>query len=112
MRRIRGLLLTTLPLSGCGGWVFTEENDRQTVEVAVGSTFSISVPNPPESPAVPVYDRSILRVDQEVAEDGRLRFAFQALNLGESEIRIGPDFVLRVRVRSAIEQAPVPFAID
>jgi hypothetical protein len=102
------LLLALVPLGGCAGRVFTEADNRQTVQVDVGSTFSISVPAPAGPAPTPAFAGTILKADKGVPEDGRLRYEFQALGQGETEVRIGPEFALRVRVVSASSRPGMP----
>jgi len=108
MNSRRWLLLALVPLSGCAGRVFTEEDNRQTVQVDVGTTFSISIPAPDGPAPTPAFAGTILKADKGIAEDGHLRYEFQALGLGETEVRIGREFALRVRVVSASQRPSMP----
>ncbi len=108
MNTPRWLSLALLALAGCAGHVFTEADNRQTVQVDVGSTFSISVPSSSNPAPVPVFAGTILKTDGGRVEDGRIRYELQALGQGETEVKIGPDFSLRVRVVSASSRPGMP----
>jgi hypothetical protein len=105
MRTRRWLLLALLPLAGCAGRVFTEADNGQTVQVDVGSTFTLSVP---DGGGAPSFAGTILKMDKGVVENGRVRYEFQALGMGETVIHIGPGFGLRVRIVSASSRPGMP----
>jgi len=108
MRSTRWLLFALLPLAGCAGRTFTEAENRQTVQVDVGSSFSVSIPAPPGAAPRPSFPGTILKAGDGVVEGGRVRYEFQALGQGETEVKIGPDFSLRVRVASASSRPGMP----
>src|SRR4029077_15399033 len=108
MRISRWLLLALVTLSGCAGRVFTEADNRQTGQGDVGSTISHSISAPAGPAPTPAFAGTILKADKGVAEDGHLRYEFQALGQGETEVRIGPEFALRVRVVSASSRPGMP----
>ena len=109
MRSGRWLLLALVPLSGCAGRVFTEADNRQTVQVDVGTTFTVSVQRPPASEIRPSVQGSILKpVGQRSPTSGVHEFDFEARAPGETEIKIPPDFALRVRIVSASSRPGMP----
>src|SRR5262245_18365019 len=101
MNTRRWLLFALVPLAGCAGMLFTEADNRQTVQVDVGTSFSISIPAPARPAPKPAFAGTILKPDQGRVEDGRLRYEFQALAPGETEVRLGPEYSWRIRVVSA-----------
>ena len=103
-----GLVLAALALSGCAGRVFTEADNRRTLDVNVGSSFSIRIPAPSGPAPTPLFAGNILRANPGLAEGGRLVYEFQALGLGETEVRIGPDYSWRIRVISASQTSGMP----
>jgi len=104
----RWLVLALLPIAGCAGHAFTEADNRQTVQVDVGSSFSVSIPAPSGSLPRPAFAGTILKAGDGMVEGGRARYEFQALGEGETEVKIGPDFSLRVRVVSASSRPGMP----
>jgi hypothetical protein len=108
MRIARWLLLALAPLAGCAGRVFTEADNRQTLQVDVGTSFSIVIPTPAGPATTPAFAGTILKADPGVPENGRMRYDFQALGLGETEVRIGPEYSWRVRVVSASSRPGMP----
>jgi hypothetical protein len=99
------MLLAALALSGCAGRIFTEADSRQTLQVDVGSTFSIRVPAPSGPAPLPSFKGGVLKAGPGLAEDGHLTYEFQALGLGETEVRIGPDYSWRIQVVSASQHS-------
>jgi len=89
-------------LGGCGSMVFTESDSGQTRDVARGTEFSVSLPAVPNSQREPKNQGAFIRFLGRRAEEssGREVFEFRAEGLGEGDIRIGPDYVVRVRVIS------------
>ena len=100
MKRV-ALALAVLPFcGGCGNPAFSDANDDQTVEVMVGSPFTVTT----REKGDPMIEGTIIRFDGKQAEaDGRQTLRFTALGRGETVIRAG-GFVLRVKVKSAADE--------
>jgi hypothetical protein len=105
----RWLLLALVPLCGCAGRVFTDDDNRKTVQVDVGTTFTVRVQRPPGSQTQPTVQGSILAlVGQRSPTSGVHEFEFEARGLGETDLKIPPDYSLRVRVVSASARPGMP----
>ncbi len=109
MKNARGLLIAVAALSGCAGHVFTDEDNRQTVQVDVGTTFTVSLHRNPGSKDEPSVKGSILALTgRRSPTSGVVEFDFEARGQGETEIKIPPDYSLRVRVVSSSDRPTMP----
>ncbi|MBI3855743.1 MAG: hypothetical protein HY293_08640 [Planctomycetes bacterium] len=107
MNWLRPLFLGLALLAGCAGSALYDESDnKRSVDADLGTSFTVSLVDPGETRAKPVFSPSILELAKESRdESGRRRLlTFTARNSGETEIRVGPDYSLRVRVVSASDR--------
>ncbi len=91
-------------LAGCGNASFNETDNGRAVEVAQGTRFTLTLPD--SSQGAPAIAGAILELVRDSRDPSAHRrvFEFAARASGESEIRIPPDYVLRVIVRSSYEE--------
>jgi len=101
----RHLWLTVL-LAGCAGGGsahYSEADSRQTVTADLDTTFFVSLPA--SMTAKPVFSANVLALTKDAVDLSQRRtLEFVATGLGESEIRIGAGFSLRVKVASASDR--------
>jgi hypothetical protein len=103
MRKSLWLLL----LAGCAGAGsahYTQADNRQTVSADLGTTFYVSLPS--QVSGKPAYSANVLTLGTDRIDEAshQRTVEFTAAALGETEIRIGPDFSLRVRVTSVSDR--------
>ena len=106
--RRRLLAIAALLLAGCAGAgtaSYSEADNKKSIEVDQGNTFTVSLPDPATTMA-PVYSPTVLALLGEKKDDAAHRriFEFQAKMMGETEIRIVPNFSLKVRVVSSSDR--------
>ena|SRR5213075_637346 len=106
MTRFAPWLAAAALLAGCSGsHRYTESDNQKTVDADLGTIFTVSLPSSADAGAKPAYSTQILEMGPESRdESGRRVFEFKARTAGETEIRIGRDFSLRVRVTSASDR--------
>ena len=96
-----GLIL----LAGCGAAgraEYTEADHRQMVSADVETIFYVSLPE--RMTGKPVFSPNVLSLGGEKSADGKRVLEFKAKALGETEIKVGSDYSLRVRVTSASDR--------
>ena len=109
MQNARWLLIAIAALSGCAGHVFTDENNRQAVQVDVGTTLTISLHRDIGWNEMPTVQGGILVLTgSRKPTSGIVEFDFEARGQGETEIKIPPDYSLRVKVVSASDRPSMP----
>ena len=99
MSRFIPLLMGFAIVAGCSGQAqYNESDNKQTVKADLGTTFSITLPDRDPAPK-PVYSANLFElVSMNRDESGRRVYVFTARTLGDGDIRIGPDFSIRVNV--------------
>ena len=109
MARIASMLLVVALGWGCSAsHQYTEADHQKTVEADLGTSFTVSLPASADPAAKPAFSAAVLQMGAESrSEAGRRILEFTARALGETEIRIGKDFSLRVRVTSASDRPGV-----
>ena len=106
----RWIAIAALLLAGCAGAgtaSYTEADNKKEIEVDHGNTFTVSLPDPAgKPPMTPSYSPTVLTLVGEKKDEAahRRTLQFQAKGLGETEIRIMPDFSLKVRVTSSSDR--------
>ena len=105
MRLHAGLGMGLIFLAGCAGMNLSEKDNGGRVGVAVGSTFTLSLPSTPSSQAEPKIPGSVVQLLSRKRQDGREVFEFQAMAKGETEIRFA-DFSFQVVVGSGSGSNP------
>ena len=95
-----------LILAGCaagGSAQYTETDNQKTITTDLGNTFYVSLPA--ERTAKPSYSQNILTLANDSIDMSQRRtLEFSAKALGETEIRVGAGFSLRVQVLSASDR--------
>jgi hypothetical protein len=106
MRRMEPILLAVAAIWGCSGTArYTEADHERTVYADLGTTFTISLPAWASPGATPVFSPALLEIGPETPDDaGRRSFVFTARAPGETDLRIGKDFLLHVRVTSSSDR--------
>lgn len=109
MKHHRSIAIALLVLSGCAGAgtaSYTEADNKKEIEVDQGNTFTVALPDPQAKATTPVYSPAVLALVGERKDEPTKRrtLTFQAKGLGETEIRVVPDFSLRVRVVSSSDR--------
>jgi hypothetical protein len=103
------LLFALAAATGCGGRTFRDDDNRKTVEVDEGTTFTVTLQRPINWKGEPSIQGSILQVTGRMRPtSGVVEFQIQAKGLGETEIQIPPDYTLRVRVVSGSDRPSMP----
>jgi len=112
---MRLAVLTSMLLlsqGGCGSLAFNEYDHDQVREMFVGTRFTVSLPRSSHE-RHPRLKGSIIRPlgYHEDDSSGMDVFDFEAVELGEDELRIGMpsgmDFVLHLKVKSASDEPTV-----
>jgi len=95
-----------LILGGCaagGSAQYTESDNQKTISTDLGSTFYVSLPA--ERTAKPSYSQNVLTLTRDSIDMSQRRtLEFTAGALGETEIKVGKEFSLHVRVTSASDR--------
>jgi hypothetical protein len=106
MARIAPILLVIALVSGCSAsHRYTEADNQKTVHADLGTSFTVSLPASAEAAAKPAFSAGVLEMAPESGDDaGRRTFVFTARAPGDTTIRIGKDFSLRVRVVSVSDR--------
>jgi hypothetical protein len=109
MARIAALFSVVALVAGCAAsHQYTEADHQKSVDADLGTSFTVSVPAAGDAAVKPVFSPAVLEIAPgSKNEAGRRTFEFTAKALGETEIRIGRDFSLRVRVTSASDRPGV-----
>jgi len=109
MARIASLFLVVALAWGCAAsHQYTEADNLKAVQADLGTSFTVSVPVTVDAAIKPAFSPAVLEMGPESRnEAGRRTFEFTAKALGETEIRIGKEFSLRVRVTSASDRPGV-----
>ena len=107
MSRILPLIVGLAAVAGCAGQAqYSEADNNRTIEADLRTTFTITLPNVPEPAPKPVFSPTLLDLASVTRDDSGTRriYSFTTKVLGEGEIKIGPDFSIRVRVISASDR--------
>ena len=106
MARIAPMLLVVTLVWGCSAsHQYTEADHQKTVEADLGTSFTVSLPASADKPA---FSAAVLQMGADSRnEAGRRTIEFTARTLGETEIKVGKEFSLRVRVTSASDRPGV-----
>ncbi len=104
---MRQLLWIPLLLAGCSGGGsarYGESDNRRTISADLDTTFTVSLPDTMK--AKPAFSPGVLGLgkDSVDAATHQRTLEFTAKGLGETEIKVGNDFSLRVRVMSASDR--------
>ncbi|HUR38564.1 MAG TPA: hypothetical protein VM222_03685 [Planctomycetota bacterium] len=104
---MKHLLWIPLFLAGCGtagSARYTESENRQTISADLGTVFIVSLPDTLKGK--PAYSSGVLALEKDGVDEAthRRTLEFTAKALGETEIRVGTEFSLRVRVTSASDR--------
>jgi hypothetical protein len=104
---MKHLLWIPVLLTGCGtagSARYSESDNRQTISADLDTTFIVSLPGTMKAESV--FSPNVLALVQDRIDDltGRRHLEFRAKALGETEIRVGTEFSLRVRVTSASDR--------
>jgi hypothetical protein len=106
MTRIGPLFLGVALIAGCSGSAqYTEADNRRTIDADVGTTFSVSLPASHE-PVKAEFSTNLLELASDTKDEAKRRriLAFQARMTGETDIRVGKEFSIHVRVTSASDR--------
>jgi hypothetical protein len=107
MTRTLSLFLGLAVVAGCSGKArYSEADNKRTIDADLGTTFTITLPSAQEPAPKPVYSPTLLElasVGRDDSGNGRV-YAFTARALGETTIKIGPDFSIHVRVTSSSDR--------
>src|SRR5260221_3207180 len=101
---MKHLLWIPVVLAGCAGGgshQFTEADNRQTVSADLETNFYVLLPDTMKGKAV--FSSSVLSLGKDSVDGAthQRTLEFSAKGLGETEIKVGTDFSLRVKVTSA-----------
>jgi hypothetical protein len=97
------LLLATGCASG-GSAHYGASDNRQTISADQDTTFYVSLPDTMKAKAA--FSQGVLALRKDSVDDvtHQRTLEFTAVGLGETEIKVGADFSLRVRVTSASDR--------
>jgi len=97
-------LLLAAGCTGGGSARYSESDNRQTISADLDTVFFVSLPD--TMTAKPAFSQGVLSLGKDGVDPAthRRTLEFTAKALGETEIRVGPDFSLRVRVTSASDR--------
>jgi hypothetical protein len=104
---MKHLLWMTVLLTGCGtagSAKYTEADNRQTISADLETVFIVSLPDTLKGK--PAFSAGVLALGKDGVDEAthRRTLEFTAKALGETEIRVGAEFSLRVRVTSASDR--------
>jgi hypothetical protein len=104
---MKPLVWSLVLLAGCAGAGsarYGESDNRQTISADLDTTFYVSLPD--RMTAKPAFSQGVLSLgkDSVDAATHQRTLEFTAKTLGETEIRIGTDYSLRVKVTSASDR--------
>jgi hypothetical protein len=93
-------------LAGCAGGGnarYSEADHQKSCSQDLGTTFEILLP---ESKAKPVFSPNVLALTKDSVDEPthRRTLEFSARALGETDIRVGPDFWMHVTVTSGSDR--------
>jgi hypothetical protein len=90
--------------AGAGSAHYSESDNRQTISADLDTVFFVSLPDTLKGK--PAYSAGVLALGKDVVDEAthRRTLEFTAKALGETEIRVGTEFSLRVRVTSASDR--------
>ena len=104
---MRCLLWIPVVLASCAGGgsrQFTEADNRQTVSADLETIFTVSLPETMKGKVTFSPNVVTLGKDSVDAATHQRTLEFAAKGLGETEIKVGTDFSLRVKVTSASDR--------
>ena len=95
-----GSTLLTTSCAGSGSARYSEADHQKSCSQDLGTTFEILLP---DSKAKPVFSPNVLALTKDSVDDSthRRTLEFSARALGETDLRVGPDFWMHVTVTSA-----------
>jgi len=99
------LWIPVLLAAGCAGGSaqYSESDNRKLISADLGTTFYVSLPAAMTGKAA--YSANVLTLTKDSVDASQRRtLEFTAGALGETEIKVGTDFSLRVRVTSASDR--------
>jgi len=104
---MRYLLWIPVVLAACAGGgshQYTEADNRQTVSADLETIFYVQLPDTMKGKAA--FSSSVLSLGKDRMDEATRRrtLEFAAKGLGETEIKVGTDFSLRVKVTSASDR--------
>lgn len=103
MKQLLWLPLLLASCAGAGSARYSESDNRQTISADLGTTFYVSLPA--SVTAKPSYSANVLKLEKDSVDSAQRRtLEFTAGALGETEIKVGAEFSLRVRVTSASDR--------
>ena len=99
-----GSTLLTTSCAGGGSARYSESDNRQTISADLDTVFFVSLPD--TMTVKPAFSQGVLSLGKDSVDPATRRrtLEFAAKALGETEIRVGPDYSLRVRVTSASDR--------
>jgi hypothetical protein len=98
------LFLILAGCAGAGSARYDETDNRKTISADLDTTFSVSIPD--ATTAKPAYSSGVLTLGKDAVDPAthRRTLEFTAKALGETEIKVGSDFSMRVKVTSASDR--------
>ena len=98
------LLLLIAGCAGGGSARYSESDNRQTISADLETVFIVSLPDTLKGK--PAFSTGVLALGKDGVDEAthRRTLEFTAKALGETEIRVGTEFTLRVRVTSASDR--------
>jgi hypothetical protein len=95
-----------LLLAGCAGGGsarYSDADNQRTISADLDTSFSLSLPA--SMTAKPAYSPNVLALTKDAVDMSQRRtLEFAAKGLGETELKVGADFSLRVKVTSASDR--------
>ncbi|MBV8879637.1 MAG: hypothetical protein JO332_06735 [Planctomycetaceae bacterium] len=97
-------ILLATGCAGAGSAHYSEADNRQTVSADLETLFYVSLPDSVKEK--PAYSSNVLDLGEDKLDEAthRRTLEFKAKALGETEIRVGTGFSLRVVVTSASDR--------
>ena len=104
MRYLLGIPVLLLSCAGGGSHRYTESDNLKTVSADLETIFYVSLPDTMKGKTT--FSSAVLSLgkDSVDAATHQRTLEFAAKGLGETEIKVGTDFSLRVKVTSASDR--------